>query len=158
VKVRRRARIVALQALFETDSVGHPPDVVLQHRLEETPLPDAGVDFARALVFGVLEHRKQLDAFIQKNAPQWPIEQMATIDRNILRIALFELYVDRTTPMKVVINEAVELAKMFGSESSHRFVNGVLGSFVLQMQGASGAAHPEQGAGSPQDAEKEGGA
>lgn len=134
MRVRRRARIVALQALFETDSAGHPPDVVLQHRLEETPLPDAGVDFARALVFGVLEHRKQLDAFIQKNAPQWPIEQMATIDRNILRIALFELYFARTTPMKVVINEAVELAKMFGSESSHRFVNGVLGSFVVQMQ------------------------
>ncbi|GAB4506568.1 MAG: transcription antitermination factor NusB [Anaerolineales bacterium] len=157
MKVRRRARIVALQALFETDSVGHPPDVVLQHRLEETPLPDAGVDFARALVFGVLEHRKQLDAFIQKNAPQWPIEQMAIIDRNILRIALFELYVDRTTPMKVVINEAVELAKMFGSESSHRFVNGVLGSFVLQMQGMANPGHSE-GAASAEDSAKGGGA
>ncbi len=157
MKVRRRARIVALQALFETDSVGHPPDVVLQHRLEETPLPDAGVDFARALVFGVLEHRKQLDAFIQKNAPQWPIEQMAIIDRNILRIALFELYVDRTTPMKVVINEAVELAKMFGSESSHRFVNGVLGSFVLQMQGMANPG-PSQGAASAEDSAKGDGA
>lgn len=157
MKVRRRARIVALQALFETDSVGHAPDIVLQHRLEETPLPDAGVDFARALVFGVLEHRRQLDAFIQKNAPQWPVEQMATIDRNILRIALFELYIDRTTPMKVVINEAVELAKMFGSESSHRFVNGVLGSFVLQMQGM---ANPErsQGAASAEDSAKGDGA
>ncbi len=153
MKVRRRARIVALQALFETDSVGHPPDIVLQHRLEETPLPDAGVDFARALVFGVLEHRRQLDAFIQKNAPQWPVEQMATIDRNILRIALFELYIDRTTPMKVVINEAVELAKMFGSESSHRFVNGVLGSFVLQMQGMANRGD-SQGAAPAEDSAK----
>jgi N utilization substance protein B len=134
VKVRRRARIVALQALFELDTVNHPVDVVLQQRLEDTPLPDAGVDFARLLVSGVLEHKTLLDGFIQKDAPQWPVEQMATIDRNVLRIALFELFIDRSTPVKVAINEAVELAKSFGSESSHRFVNGVLGSFVSQMQ------------------------
>lgn len=156
MKIRRRARIVALQALFETDSVGHPPDIVLQHRLEETSLPDAGVEFARSLVFGVLEHRRALDAFIQKNAPQWPVEQMAIIDRNILRIALFELYVDRTTPMKVVINEAVELAKMFGSESSHRFVNGVLGSFVAQMQGVPNPPSLARREGAPDDSAEKG--
>lgn len=137
MKVRRRARIVALQALFETDSANHAPDLVLQQRLEDTDLPEAGVDFARLLVFGVLEHKARLDEFIHKNAPQWPIEQMATIDRNVLRIALFELFFDRSTPMKVAINEAVDLAKIFGSDSSHRFVNGVLGSFVTEMQ-ASG--------------------
>ena len=137
MKVRRRARIVALQVLFETDSANHPPDLVLQQRLEDTVLPDAGVDFARLLVFGVLEHKARLDDFIHKNAPQWPVDQMATIDRNVLRIALYELFFDRSTPLKVVINEAVELAKLFGSESSHRFVNGVLGTFVTEMQ-ASG--------------------
>lgn len=137
MKVRRRARIAALQALFETDTVNHPADVVLQQRLEDTPLPDAGVDFARLLVAGVMEHKAILDEFIHKNAPQWPVDQMATIDRNVLRIALFELYIERSTPVKVAINEAVELAKTFGSDSSHRFVNGVLGSFVSQMQ-ASG--------------------
>jgi N utilization substance protein B len=134
VKIRRRARIVALQTLFEIDSVNHDVDVVLEHRLEDTPLPDAGVEFTRNLIAGVLENKTTLDGFIQRNAPQWPVEQMATIDRNVLRIAMYELFIDRTTPIKVAINEAVELAKMFGGESSHRFVNGVLGTFVTQMQ------------------------
>lgn len=134
MKIRRRARIVALQTLFEIDSVNHDVDVVLEHRLEDTPLPDAGVEFTRNLIAGVLENKTTLDGFIQRNAPQWPVEQMATIDRNVLRIAMYELFIDRTTPIKVAINEAVELAKMFGGESSHRFVNGVLGTFVTQMQ------------------------
>jgi N utilization substance protein B len=107
---------------------------VLEHRLEDTPLSDAGAQFARGLVSGVLQNVSLLDDHIQRNAPQWPVAQMAIVDRNILRIALYELAVDRTTPVKVAINEAVELAKMFGGESSHRFVNGVLGSFVTQMQ------------------------
>jgi N utilization substance protein B len=119
------------------DTTNHLPDLVLQQRLEETPLPDVGIDFARLLVFCVLEHKTLLDGFIHQNAPQWPVDQMATIDRNVLRLALFELFIDRSTPVKVAINEAVELAKTFGSDSSHRFVNGVLGSFVSQMQ-ASG--------------------
>jgi N utilization substance protein B len=149
VKVRRRARIVALQALFEIDSVDHDPSVVMQNRLEDTPLSEAGVEFARRLVSGVLQNVDVLDEYIQHNAPQWPVGQMAIVDRNILRIALYELAIDRTTPVKVAINEAVELAKMFGGESSHRFVNGVLGSFVTQMQ-ASGqlarqASCPETG-------------
>jgi len=134
VKVRRRARIVALQSLFEIDSANHDVDVVLQHRLEDTPLPDAGVEFTRNLIAGVLQNKATLDGFIHRNAPQWPVDQMATIDRNVLRIAMYELFIDRTTPIKVAINEAVELAKMFGGESSHRFVNGVLGTFVTQMQ------------------------
>jgi N utilization substance protein B len=130
VKIRHRARIVALQALFEIDSTTHVPEVVLQQRLEETPLPDDGVDFARTLVFGVLEHRDRLDTVIRANAPEWPLDQMATIDRNLLRMALLEMGVLGSTPVKVAINEAVELAKLFGSDSSRRFVNGVLGSFV----------------------------
>ena len=130
MKARRRARALALQALYEIDSVGHPPDVVLEERLAETPLPESAADFSRHLVFGVLRYQAVLDRFIQEHAPEWPVDQMACIDRNILRIALFEFAVDGTTPVKVAINEAVELAKMFGSDSSSRFVNGVLGALV----------------------------
>ncbi len=130
MKLRRRARVIALQALFEIDSVHHDPEVVLNQRLEDRPLPTRGSEFARALVQGVLQHQPELDSEIQKHAPEWPLGQMAIIDRNILRIAIFEMAIDQGTPAKVAINEAVELAKMFGSESSRRFINGVLGAIV----------------------------
>ena len=130
MKARRRARALALQALYEIDSVGHTPDVVVEERLAETPLPLPAAAFTRHLVEGVLRCRAVLDRFIQEQAPEWPVEQMACIDRNILRLALFEFAVDGKTPIKVAINEAVELAKMFGSDSSSRFVNGVLGALV----------------------------
>lgn len=130
MKIRRQARIVALQTLFEVDSVNHPAEVVLAQRLEEKPLPAEGKTFARQLVMGVLEHRPALDAIIQSIATDWPLEQMAIVDRNILRIAVYEITVDGQTPVKVAINEAVELAKLFGSDSSRRFVNGVLGTLV----------------------------
>ena len=84
----------------------------------------------RRLVNGTLEHQDVLDVFIHRHAPEWPLEQMAYIDRNILRIAIFEFAVDGHTPIKVAINEAVELAKAFGSDSAPRFVNGVLGTLV----------------------------
>ena len=132
MKVRRRARVTALQALFEIDSVSHDPEMVLQRRLEEKPLPPSGSEFARDLVSGILEHKTRLDELIQKNAPEWPVEQLAIIDRNILRMAIFEIAIDQGTPLKVAINEAVELAKLFGSDSSPRFVNGVLGALVSQ--------------------------
>jgi N utilization substance protein B len=130
VKVRHRARIVALQALFEVDIAHHDPDAVLQQRLADRPLPEAGCDFARTLVRGILEHQVELDALIRDNAPEWPLDQVAIIDRNILRMALFEFVIEGNTPVKVAINEAVELAKLFGSDSSGRFVNGVLGTIV----------------------------
>ena len=130
MKVRRRARAVALQALYEIDCTHHSPDQVLQHRLEETPLPEPAAKFACWLIYGVLQHRAVLDAYIQKQAPEWPLDQVAVVDRNILRIALYELTQDRGTPLKVAINEAIELGKMFGSDSTPRFVNGVLGALV----------------------------
>ncbi len=98
--------------------------------VEASPLSNVVIDFARHLVFGVLRYQAVLDPFIQEHAPEWPLEQMACIDRTVLRLALFEFAVDARTPVKVVINEAVELAKMFGSESSARFVNGVLGALA----------------------------
>jgi N utilization substance protein B len=133
VKVRHRARILALQALFEVDIAHHDPDAVLQQRLAYRSLPEAGRDFVRTLVQGVLEHREELDALIQDNAPEWPLDQVAIIDRNILRMAVFEFAIEGNTPVKVAINEAVELAKLFGSDSSGRFVNGVLGTIVSQI-------------------------
>ena len=132
MKIRRQARIVALQALFEIDSVNHPADAVLAQRLEDKPLPEDGEAFARALVRGVLDHRAELDTLISTIATDWPLEQMAIVDRNILRIAIHEITLEEQTPTKVAINEAVELAKLFGSESSRRFVNGVLGTLVLR--------------------------
>jgi len=130
VKARRRARAIAIQALYEIDCSGHLPGLVLQQRLEATSLPGPAADFARRLVFGVLECQALLDPFIQRHAPEWPLEQMAYVDRNILRLALYEFAVEGSTPVKVAINEAVELAKMFGSDSSPRFINGVLGALV----------------------------
>jgi N utilization substance protein B len=128
---------VALQALFEIDIAHHDPDTVLQQRVAHNPLPESGRSFAHSLVKGTLNHRAELDALIQDNAPEWPLDQVAIIDRNILRMALFEFVVEGNTPVKVAINEAVELAKLFGSDSSGRFVNGVLGAIVSKGIGSS---------------------
>ena len=130
MRARHQARIVALQALYEIDCADHAPAIVLEQRLEATELPKTVTAFSRHLVFGVLKHRSVLDVFIHRHAPEWPLEQMAYIDRNVLRIAIFEFAVDGQTPVKVAINEAVELAKTFGSDSAPRFVNGVLGALV----------------------------
>jgi N utilization substance protein B len=97
-------------------------------------------DFSRHLVTGVLKHQDVLDEFNHEHAPEWPLEQMAYIDRNILRMAIFEFAVDGRTPVKVAINEAVELAKAFGSDSAPRFVNGVLGSLVKRIDAIAEAA------------------
>jgi N utilization substance protein B len=129
MKPRTRARSIALQVLYETDLANnHLPGDVLQTRLEETTLPDELAEFARGIIFGVLPLTKDLDQLIAKYAPEWPLDQIAAIDRNILRIALWEFAVSRETPVKVAINEAVELAKLYGSDSASRFVNGVLGA------------------------------
>ncbi len=124
------ARAVALQALFEIDSVNHPAEQVLRQRLDEEKLTEEGEIFARELVHGVLAHRSELDGLITRFAPEWPVDQLAIIDRNVLRLALFELLNLSDVPVKVAINEAVELAKTYGSDSAPRFVNGVLGAFL----------------------------
>ena len=130
MKPRTRARAVALQVLFELDITDHVPGTALRDRLEDTPLEDGLETFSRAIVFGVLPLRDTLDEFIADHASDWPIDQVATVDRNILRIALWEMGVFKNTPTKVVINEAVELAKAYGSDSAARFVNGVLGALA----------------------------
>ena len=130
MKPRTRARALALQVLYEIDIANHPPADVFRARLEENPLSDELSNFSRQIIFGVLPRTKDLDQLIAKYAPEWPFDQVAAIDRNILRIALWEFAVYHETPMKVAINEAVELAKLFGSDSAPRFVNGVLGALA----------------------------
>ena len=130
MKVRHQARISALQALFEIDCAHHNPSSVIERRLHDATLPEAGAQFARDLVQGVSKEREQLDLLIGRYAPEWPVDQIAIIDRNILRMAIYEILMRNDTPVKVAINEAVELAKEFGSDSAGRFVNGVLGSLV----------------------------
>ena len=130
MKPRTRARALALQALYEIDLSNHPPADVFKSRLEETSLPTDLAEFARQLIFGVLPLREDLDQLIGRYAPEWPLDQIAAIDRNILRLAFWEFAVQRETPLKVAINEAVELAKLYGSDSAPRFINGVLGTLA----------------------------
>lgn len=130
MKPRTRARALALQVLYEVDIANHPPGEVLKLRLEETPLAEELAEFARQIIFGIIPIATELDLLIAKYAPEWPLDQIAAIDRNILRMSLWEFGVFHETPIKVAINEAVELAKQYGSESAPRFVNGVLGSLA----------------------------
>lgn len=125
---RRKARVLALQALYEVDSVGHGVEEVVNQLLAKEGLSEQNADFARELVSGVIQNKEKIDLNIQSLAPAWPLEQIAVVDRNILRLAIFEILLDNKVPVKVAINEAVELAKTFGSDNSSRFVNGVLGS------------------------------
>lgn len=130
MKDRTKARGVALQALYELDLTGHPAGRVIQSRLEEADLDDKLENFVREIVLGVWPIAEQLDQLIAAHAPEWPFDQVAVIDRNILRIALWEMAGQEDIPLKVAINEAVELAKTYGSDSAPRFVNGVLGSLA----------------------------
>ncbi|HEX75146.1 MAG TPA: transcription antitermination factor NusB [Dehalococcoidia bacterium] len=127
---RRKARIAALQTLYEIDCSAHGPEEVLARLLQEKALPEEAADFTRELVTGILQNKEDIDDTIRRFAPAFPVEQIATIDRNILRLAIFEILLDNRTPVKAAINEAVELAKSFGSDTSQKFVNGVLGSVV----------------------------
>jgi N utilization substance protein B len=121
--------------LYELDLTDHAPEYVLGCRIKEHPLPQAGVSFAFHLVEGVVDHVEEIDRLLGELAPEWPVDQIAVVDRNSLRIAIFELLFDESeTPAKVAINEAVELAKMFGSDSSPRFVNGVLGTLLSRKR------------------------
>ncbi|HJW89821.1 MAG TPA: transcription antitermination factor NusB [Anaerolineales bacterium] len=142
MKARTRARAAALQALFEIDVAGHPPGEVVQERVLAEELDEKYADFARQIVLGVWPIVKELDRFIAAHAPEWPLEQVAAIDRNILRIALWEFAVGEVAPIKVAINEAVELAKVFGSDAAPRFVNGVLGSLAARQNEIRQALRP----------------
>jgi N utilization substance protein B len=134
MKSRTKARAIALQALYEYDLSQHPVGVILHDRFSEEELEEKMRRFSEEIVMGVFPIIENLDQIIANYAPEWPLDQVASIDRNIIRIALWEFAVEKCTPVKVAINEAVELAKVYGSESTPRFVNGVLGSLVSKYE------------------------
>ena len=131
---RRQARALALQVLYEFDMTHHDVDAVLRRHIEEKQPATAAVAFARELVAGVLGHLDAIDAQIQSAATEWPLSQMARIDKNVLRLAIYEILFNNAVPAKAAINEAVELAKRFGGDTSSRFVNGVLGTIFSRAQ------------------------
>ena len=134
---RHLLRSIAMQSLFEWDFGGGKEDAkaVLNRNILEFGPGVEDADFAKKLVEGVFKHKKEIDDIIQKAAPEWPIPQIAPVDRNVLRIGLFELlYGNRKeVPPKVAINEAIEMAKSFGGETSGKFVNGVLGTVYREL-------------------------
>lgn len=140
---RRRAREAALKALFGID-LGHTrPELAVRHAVELVGLDEPSATFVRELVKGVLAHREAIDQRIQRFSPEWRLERMATVDRNILRLSVFELLHRPDIPPSVSINEAVELAKKYGDKDSSRFVNGVLGQIARELEGqASRGSQP----------------
>ena len=126
----RKARIVALQVLYEMDSTGHPHSEIMERALHGRDMDRRSLDFTKILIDGVIQQLSNIDKRIEKFATIWPVDQLSIVDRNILRIAIFEVVVYNRTPIKAAVNEAIELAKGFGAESSPKFVNGVLGSIL----------------------------
>ena len=130
VVARRRTRALVMQSLYEADAVEHSALEVLDDRLSGMDLSQRDTDFARAMLEGIFANSGEIDKIIAEFAPGWPISQMAVVDRNILRMAIYEIMVSQETPPRVAVNEAVELAKAFGADSAPRFINGVLGSVM----------------------------
>ncbi len=134
MRTRRRARRLALEVLYEYDLAGHAALPTLARRLSEQEMETVAAEFSRVLIGGIIDYQEKMDSIISRYAPEWPLDQMAIIDRNILRIAIYEFLIDGETPVKVAINEAVELAKTYGSDSAPRFVNGVLGTLADESE------------------------
>ena len=130
--IRRKARIIALQTLYELNCTKHGAEEIFARLAIEEALPQDALNFSKELVQGVLQNKSNLDNIIGHFAIAFPVEQMPIIDRNILRLAIFEILFNNNTPVKVAINEAVELAKSLGSDSSPRLINGVLGSIAAE--------------------------
>lgn len=144
---RHYGRMVALQTLFEWDFHLGRPEVkdILNSNFDgvQEKLSEADKQFTKKLVNGVIGHIEELNTAIRQYAPDWPLEQITIVDRNVLRIGIYELRHDSDIPHKVAINEAIELAKSFGGDSSGRFVNGVLGSIYRDLEGVSESAPSE---------------
>ena len=143
VDPRHQARRIAVQTLFEWSFLSRNPNEILQEdltRLAEEPemgiLEEQALDrgLARTLVQGVVDNHPEIDKIISERAPEWPIKQIGKIDLTILRLSIFEIIFGKTAPMKVAIDEAVELSKEFGGERSGGFVNGVLGTVVEKLE------------------------
>jgi N utilization substance protein B len=142
---RHLARSIAMQSLFEWDFRGEPTaglPAIVEHNLTEFGPGLEEQEFAKTLVDGVLKHRAEIDQLLTHYAPSWPIGQITIVDRNILRIGIFELKFSTDVPPKVAINEAIEIAKSYGGPSSGKFINGVLGSMYNDLQKETTAITP----------------
>ena len=124
---RHQARELALKVLFQVEGTGDDPEEVLRYHASENGANDEITSFARQLVGGVIAHRDELDAILTEASEHWKLDQMAKVDRVILRIAVYEIAIDRKVPTKAAINESIELAKTFSGDEAGRFVNGILG-------------------------------
>jgi len=137
---RHLGRIIALQTLYEEEfrreagDTTFMPQEILERNIGRYREMVDDIKFIELLVAGVIEHAESLDALLQPVAPEWPIDQIARMDRIVLRIGLYELNNDNDVPPKVVINEAVELAKAFGGDNSSKFINGVLGTLLREKE------------------------
>lgn len=146
---RHLARSIAMQSLFEWDFYGKDPalldDIVERNKREFGPGLEEEYKFINQLVYGAAKHLPKIDKIIEKAAPEWPIEQITSVDRAVLRLGLYELLFGdkKAVPPKVAINEAIELAKSFGGSSSGRFINGVLGTVYREM-GEPGKDYPQK--------------
>ena len=125
---RRKARALALKVVYEVETAKHSVEAVISQRLVEDKLSPENAEFAGFIIRGVVQNKEAIDIVIQTFAPAWPLDQIPAVDTNILRLAIFEMLHDDKVPVKVAINEAVEMAKTYGSGSSSKFINGVLGS------------------------------
>lgn len=135
---RSIARRASLQILYELDTTDHPLAATIEAHLTARPESYAVRQVIRRFVAGVTDNRSEIDRVLQEYAPEWPVDQVAVVDRNILRIAIFEYLIQkRITPVPVIVNEAVHLAQLFGAEHAHSFVHGVLGAITSEMQPAS---------------------
>ena len=140
---RHLSRSIAVQSLYEWDFKNYKDDLlpeIIERNIEEFGPGLKEKEFVNNLVLGVVKHRSELDGIIEKAAPMWPLDQIDMIDRNVLRLGLFELIYENKeeVPPKVAINEAIELAKSFGGESSGKFINGVLGTVYREIEKKNG--------------------
>jgi len=140
---RSLARRIALQILYEIDTTTHKPGNVIAIHLQVQQPGEKAAKFVRELVVGVMDHRPAIDAAITRYASEYPLEQLAVVDRNILRMAIYEFAVSVRTPVGVAIDEAVELAKVFGADGTPSFVNGVLGSLADDAEYLTQLQHKE---------------
>jgi N utilization substance protein B len=144
---KRLGRVMALQVLYEVDLTGHSWQDALENqlvRLPDSPQQDA-VELVKTLVTGVMGCMNEMNALIGRFAPLYPVSQLSAVDRNLLRLALYELHYVPSTPPKVAISEAVALAKSYGGDTSYKFINGVLGSALEAMAPKEDAENPKAG-------------
>jgi len=135
---RRRAREIALQVLFQVDMGHSRPEQALEYILEEFPVNSDTASFATMLVGGTLSHLPEIDRMLKEHATDWALPRMGNVDRNILRLGLYEILYQDGTPLNVAIDEALELAKRFSDNNAPRFINGVLGKIAKELPVAPG--------------------